>query len=163
MKTYIKKLGNGFKEIAVQKKSRYGIYYSVNGLTYSENRIKDFGFKEFELTKEQIKRIERKNAKILLMDAIEYNKAKMADRKKQVEICLNSSPVEISTKEGQICPTANLADTPMIEAYHGCGKGTAYIKEGKVIAWHYGHEKPDNAPDCENVHVDLSCTQICFI
>ena len=27
----------------------------------------------------------------------------------------------------------------MIEAYHGSGKGIAYTKDGKLIAFHYGY------------------------
>ena len=51
----------------------------------------------------------------------------------------------------------------MIEAYGGCGKGTAYVIEGNVIAFHYGYEQPTNAPvNCEVIRVELSGTQICF-
>ena len=49
------------------------------------------------------------------------------------------------------------------EAYHGCGEGLAYVKNGQIIAYHYGFERPNNAPSCDYVQsIILSCCEICF-
>jgi hypothetical protein len=41
--------------------------------------------------------------------------------------------------------------------------GTAYIKSGYVIAFHYGYSKPDNAPEgCIVERANISCAQTCF-
>lgn len=89
---------------------------------------------------------------------------KLQERAEQIEICLKSNPIEISQKPKEICLTANLSGTPMIEAYHGCGKGTAYINDKvQLVAWHYGYEQPSNVPpNTSSVKVELSCTQVCF-
>lgn len=58
---------------------------------------------------------------------------------------------------------ANLANTSMIDFYHGCGKGIAYVKDNKVLAFQYGYCRFSNEPEgCERVKIDFSCTQICF-
>lgn len=58
---------------------------------------------------------------------------------------------------------ANLSDSKMIDFYRGCGKGIAYVKNDKVVAYQYGFDKFSNAPEgCKRVRVEFSCTQICF-
>jgi hypothetical protein len=58
---------------------------------------------------------------------------------------------------------ASLSDTDMIDFYKGCGKGLAYVRDKKVIAFQYGNKKPGNAPvDCIVCNVSFSCTDICF-
>lgn len=58
----------------------------------------------------------------------------------------------------------NLADTPFIAYYRGCGKGVAYINsDGKVQAFQYGNDEYLDMPKkCSRVAVEMSCTQICF-
>lgn len=83
---------------------------------------------------------------------------------------LQQTPVEIIHNEHynprltDVKRVANLADTTMIDFYHGRGKGIAYVKENKyVIAFQYGRERYANEPkDCEKIIVEFSCTQICF-
>lgn len=94
----------------------------------------------------------------------EWEADKMRQRADAIAHCLNCNPVEISQKNGEICETANLSDSQMIEVYKGCGKGTAYLRGSNVVAWHYGYQQPDNVPtDVQSVAVVLSCTQICFL
>jgi hypothetical protein len=64
---------------------------------------------------------------------------------------------------------ANLSDTNMINHYHGCGEGYAYIGNGKVWAFRYGrelianeHTNPPAGIEIKRVAVEFSCTQICF-
>lgn len=57
----------------------------------------------------------------------------------------------------------NLGESPMIDFYHGCGKGVAYVRDNQVVAFQYGYTKFANAPEaCKQINVQFSCTQICF-
>lgn len=67
--------------------------------------------------------------------------------------------VEIVGNEGGhpcVSSVANLAGTPLIEKYHGCGRGSAMVKDGRVFDIAY-----DVVYDGW-VRCDFSCTQICF-
>jgi hypothetical protein len=94
-------------------------------------------------------------------------KEDLKERYEQVDICLKAEPVQVIENEySNISPVthvANLSNTDMIKAYKGCGKCTAYVKDGYLVAFHYGYERPDNRPkDCEAIRVEASCTQLCF-
>ena len=155
-----------FLPILNAKSGKYGRYARVNGINYSEKRMKELGYDLKAVTKDEISKI-NSDFRIFNIAVMEEDRqAKLSDRFKQVETCLDSDPVEIVKNEYATSPVAfvaNLKDSGMIDAYHGCGKGTAYMKEGYVIAFHYGYEKPENAPtDCESAKVELSCAQVCF-
>jgi hypothetical protein len=103
------------------------------------------------------------NCTIIMRD----RKEDMKERQEQVAICLKAAPVEIIENKyrdiSRVTHVANLSNTAMIDAYRGCGKCTAFVKDGNLIAFHYGYEKTDNAPkDCEAIRVEASCTQLCF-
>lgn len=153
----------GFPVILPVLKGKYGSYTKMNGFNRSIKYALDLGYKEENLSKEEIMQVE-KNHEIFRNDFFAKQEIlKLKEREEQVQLCLDSEPVEISLKENEICLTVDLSGTKMIEAYHGCGKGTAYTKEGKLIAFHYGYQQPTNAPiDCIVAKVVMSCTQVCF-
>ena len=152
--------------------SRWGGYYT-SGLyggraNYSEKAIAEFGYELAQVTKaeaDRIKRLEVKRSARLEAKRVE---AEMAKRERAVEVCLAADPLEVKANdEGNplVQSVVDLAGTPFIEVYHGCGRGTAYVKAGKLIAYHYGHRQPVNAPtgeDVQAIHCHLSGTQVCL-
>jgi hypothetical protein len=87
----------------------------------------------------------------------------------EIEMTLKCEPVAIVRNEyynprlTPIKSVANLADTPMIEHYHGCGEGFAYVKDNRVIAFRYDKRPVANEPkDAKRIPVEMSCTQLCF-
>lgn len=146
---------------------KYGRYAKLNGINTSEAKMKAEGFSVVTLSLTEI--AEKKqlwNDKQSAMSR-EYEAQKISERKNQVDLCLTSAPIEITKKVGEICETADLKGTIMIDAYQGCGKGTAYVNDNNyVVAFHYGYQQPytqHNILDkCKSFHVELSCTQICF-
>lgn len=86
-------------------------------------------------------------------------------RVEQVAAHLRGRPVPVVTWKGMPSCTETLYRTDLAEGYAGCGKGTAYVADGHVIAWHYGYRMPERwaAPGgAEAVRIMLSCTQIVF-
>jgi hypothetical protein len=87
----------------------------------------------------------------------------------EIEATLLCEPVAIvenehyNPKQTPIKYVASLSETNMINHYHGCGRGVAYVKDGKVIAFRYGTEPVANEPKCDKSYqINFSCTQICF-
>jgi len=82
-----------------------------------------------------------------------------------VEEMLAFEPVLISYKKCEIMPTANLAETPFINSYKGCGNGIAYVTEINnllyVVAFNYGNKVLLSS--YKYARVDFSSTQICFL
>ncbi len=141
-------------------KGRYGNYAKFFGNS-SEKKMQELGFEIVSLTREEVLNynklhtLEQEDIKKLA-----YNQ-KMQERAEQVSICLKSEPLEIG--DGNHLWGAITSITgDMQEAYHGCGKITAYLKDGKIIAFHYGYERPDNAPTCEAIKCEVSGMQILF-
>jgi hypothetical protein len=147
---------------------KYGYYAQLNG-NVSDKRMIELGFEIKSLNKEQVAkltedyRIEQNVLKQKIYDE------KMLQRQEQVEICLNSEPIDIIANPHYgngftpVCQVANLSGSKMLEAYYGCAKGTAYVRNNKVVAYHYGYEQPINVPNnCEIFRVDFSCNEICF-
>lgn len=154
-----------YQPVVSFKKGRYGIYAVLNGINRSEKFMVENGFEIKTISKDEASTLmqawNNKNAEQVRL----AHATKMNEREAAIAICLASAPIAISKKEKEICPTANLGGTPMIEAYQGCGKGTAYVRNNEVVAFHYGYEQPFAALALENVEaikVELSCTQICF-
>lgn len=61
----------------------------------------------------------------------------------------------------------NLSNTSLIDYYHGCGEGCAYIKNEHVVAFRYyginaTNEIANEPTGFEKVYCEFSCTQICF-
>lgn len=145
---------------------RYGNYAKTRFGNQSEKRMLQDGFSLIELSSKEANRIitlETKRSKRLQK---EYQAKKLQDRANAIDICLTEKPLDILDNDGGnpfVSYVVNLSGTKMIEAYSGCGKGTAYINEdNKLVAFHYGYEKPKNAPKLKSVRVELSCTQICI-
>lgn len=154
---------NAYGKNAPVISGRYGDYCRLRGIAFSEKEMRKLGYEIQELTPEQALKLSEKYA----VRQLELGKAEherdMQQRKQSVEICLNCQPLEIG--QGNIIwEHITTISKEMLDAYHGCGKGTAYIREGKIIAFHYGYNQPENAPteDAQVVRVEFSCLQILF-
>ena len=105
----------------------------------------------------------RNNQKALEAQAEANRRAIEIERRaKQVDLCLASEPIVIGEGNNLWLHVTDLVGGHL-EAYTGCGLATAYIADGKIIAWHYGNERPSNAPACDYVQLcEVSCTQMLF-
>ena len=149
---------------------KYGYYGKYYGSNFSQKKLEKEGFELTNLSLIEIEKIKKLEKKRAIRIEKERFVKKINDRSKQVEICLNSKPLVIEENPYfgngstvvRFC--VNLGETDMIEAYHGCGNGTAYVSDNKLVAFHYGYEAPSNIPtNCENIRVELSGTQVCFL
>jgi hypothetical protein len=150
------------------KSGKYGRYACMNGINRSEKFMTENGFSVVTMTNVEVdQRLAiwyRKNSEA----ARQSEQAEMNGRIETLRISGQSKPVEIRHNAGEICKTASLNDTNMIDAYRGCGKGTAYVKDNFVHAFHYGYRLPVEASlNLElagyiAVRVELSGCQICF-
>lgn len=147
-------------------KGKYGLYCKINGVNRSEKNMIEMGYLLENLTEDQIKEITATQKAIKDAEQKIYHDKKMSERFESVASCLKSAPVKIIVNTGDnhmVTKVANLTGTEMINQYHGSGKGTAYINNNEVVAFHYGYEQPFNAPiNCEAINVQFSGTQICF-
>lgn len=147
-------------------KGRYGSYSQVRGINRSEKVMMEMGYSIEQLTRDEI--IALNTAHRAAKDAQDklFHDKKMQERFESVAACLTSTPVEVIENNGGntfVSMVANLSGTEMINQYAGCGKGTAYLINDKVVAFHYGYEQPSNAPESAiAVRIEFSCTQICF-
>ncbi|MCT4602468.1 MAG: hypothetical protein N4A59_06165 [Marinifilum sp.] len=144
----------------------YGYYANsiYSSLKKSEKKMQADGFKLVELTSEESEKLRKLAQKRANRIARKIKENKLKERAEQISKCMQNEPLPIVSNDGgaaEVSEIVNLTGS-MLETYQGCGKGTAYVKDGKLIAWHYGYEKPENAPDVENGPVLLSGTQICF-
>jgi hypothetical protein len=132
---------------------KWGPFAKVErGLNLSEKKLEERGYVLKYLTPEEAQSYyQRVNAQLDEQRAME-----LLDRAAQVALCLTCPPVPIF--DG----IAKLKGEPMRDAYHGCGKGTAYIQDGFVVAFHYGYARPENAPG-EGCKVMLSGNEIVFV
>lgn len=147
-------------------KGRYGSYSQVRGINRSEKAMIEMGYSIEQLTRDEMIALSSAHrAAKEAQDKVFYDK-KMQERFQCVAACLSNTPVEVIPNTGGnpfISMVANLSDTDMINQYAGCGKGTAYVIDNKVVAFHYGYEQPSNAPEnAIAVKIEFSCTQICF-
>ena len=146
---------------------KFGYYSKLNGQNISEQKLLLHGFKRTTLDTEfinSVRNLENKRYKRIQKQVL-HNK--LTDRAKQVDICLDATPVKVELNTGEnpfVSYVANLAESDMIEAYQGCGKGTAYLNDrNELIAFHYGYDRPYNYPNNSRAFkVELSATQICF-
>lgn len=154
---FVKKNGENYPVIS----GRFGDYCKKNGFNHSEKDMRELGFEIQELTVEQAKELNEKYAAWQSEMNAAAREREMQLRKQSVEICLNCEPLEIGEGNHLWNHITDISEE-MGEAYHGCGKGTAYIKDGKIIAFHYGYDRPDNAPSAETKQVEFSSFQILF-
>lgn len=144
---------------------RWGVYARYYGSNESEKKMLARGYVLEHLTAVEAAEYNRLNEEKRKRAAEEYRAEELKKRFKQVEICLKSDPLPIvpNSFPNPFVPYLAKISDGMLEAYHGCGKGTAYIRDNKVIAYHYGYEYPNNIPSSTYaVKVELSCTEICF-
>lgn len=146
---------------------RYGLYCkSPYGNNYSERAMEKDGWKLVELSKDIVDQLSKLQSKRLNRINRLYTQEKLAQRSEQVNRCLGGPPLQVERNQGGnpfVSHVVNLSDTHMIEAYRGCGKGTAYFNEsGELVAFHYGYMQPENAPEGRSLKIQLSATQICI-
>ena len=155
---------------------RYGYFHRDGVLNISEKKLNAKGYVLSRYRKHEALELieERRQYKQERRDA--QAAREIAEREATVAACLEAGPVSLdpNTEGTPFVPTvANLKDTAMIEQYHGCGRGTAYVKDNQLIAFHYGTVRwsregapinlPDNLPEgCTAYAVMMSCTQVCF-
>ncbi len=171
MLVYIKQKTTGyFPPVVNSINGRYGIYAKVNGINYSDKKMLEDGYEFRDASQEEIAELmsDWKNYHIELQKGFQHQK--LQDRQDQINVCLTCEPISITPNEyygnglTPVTDVCNLSGTKMIEVYQGCGKGTAYIRENRLVAFHYGYEQPNNVPtDCNVVRVEMSCTQVCFL
>lgn len=152
--------------------SRWGGFYARSEPPYVVNlsaaKLEERGFQLIDLPKEEVKRLEGLKMKREARIEKRTRELKLQERADAVAVCLAAAPLPVVPNTGGnpfVCSVVNLAGTPMIEAYHGCGKGTAYLSADKLIAFHYGYEQPANAPTGDGIEVlrcELSGTQVCL-
>lgn len=178
MKTYFlnkkaQKDSSNFEFIKEAINGRYGMYAQYYGNRSVSSMAKD-GFDLVTLTKEEAEKLfglqkkrYNRDQKKLRAEMEAQNECNLNERANQISKCLDSEPLEIEVNNGgnpMVSCLSNITGR-MIEVYQGLGKATAYVQNNKVIAFHYGHQKPKNAPSWQGVkshRVELSCTQICF-
>lgn len=145
---------------------RYGTYSKVRGINRSEKAMMEMGYRTERLTDDEMFALAAAHKSEKDAQDKIYHDEKMKERFDCVAECLACEPVSVIENEGgnpYVSMIANLSDTNMIDQYGGCGKGTAYVTDNKVVAFHYGYEQPANAPDNTTaVRIEFSCTQICF-
>lgn len=141
---------------------RYGLYAKINGYNYSEKNLTKIGYELRTLTSDEVNNIMAEQ-KALAAQAKANSRAIEIDRRaKQVELCLAAEPLAIGEGNNLWLHITDLVGGHR-EAYTGCGLATAYIADGKIIAWHYGIERPANAPACDYVQFcEVSCAQMLF-
>lgn len=134
----------------------------------SAKKMEERGFILTEITKAEMKRLQGLEAKRAARLQAKSDALELDKRAEAVALCLASEPISMVANVGgnpMVRSVVDLAGTPMIEAYHGCGSGTAYLLNNTLIAYHYGHRQPANAPTMDGVSVvrcELSCTQVCL-
>jgi|GEM_PF-5442546 len=166
--TYFTRTDNNETTIKEAHNGRYGYYAKYLGYNSSEKSMRESGYDLVRLTKEEATQLLRAQSARIQAEKEEGRRLKLAARAEQVTISMAGEPFDIEPNIGGSPFVERIANVPasLSEAYRGCGKGTAYIKDDKVIAFHYGYDKPANAPS-ENiampVQVEFSCYQICFL
>lgn len=141
---------------------RYGAYARINGYNYSEKQMIKWGFEVRTLTTDEVNAIMAEQKARLADIKANEEAMEMARRAKQVELCLAGEPLAIG-EGNQYWTAITKLEANHLEAYTGCGSATAYITDGKIIAWHYGNRRPANAPECDYAQqCEVSCTEILF-
>lgn len=149
-------------EITPAINGRYGLYAKRNGYNYSERELLKAGFELRTLTDEEVSTIAAEQKAALEQARANRQAIELERRAKQVELCLADEPIAIGKGNDLLSHVTDLTGNHL-EAYAGCGKATAYITDGKIIAWHYGNERPANAPACDYVQLcEVSCSQLLF-
>ena len=141
---------------------KYGVYAKDRGVNMSEKTMLSYGYTIQYLT----------NAEAAA-ESTRYNDYLKALRERDrierlrlaaecVKICLEAEPLNIGGGNHLFGHITHIVGGAQ-EAYHGCGEGLAYVKNGQIIAFHYGFARPNNAPNCDYVQsVIFSCYEICF-
>jgi hypothetical protein len=148
------------------KNGKYGFYAKINNLAYSQKRMIELGYIIQDLTKDQYDDLQRQER---YQKKDEFQK-EIDARDIMITNCLKCTPINIIESKGgnfMVRYIANTSDSELINQYRGIGKGTAYCKNNKVHAFHYGYTQPSKAIELVNdgyeaVKVEFSGTQICF-
>lgn len=168
-KKELKKSGN-YELVFQAHHGSYGYYAQSTYIKKSKKRMEKEGFILVEEQDERVSKLNSLSRKRKARLEKIWKEKKLKERAIQIELCLKTAAIPIQENEyfgnglTPVKSVVNLAGTSMIEAYTGCGKGTAYVRKNKLVAFHYGYDQPSNAPLNTEIHkVELSSTQICFI
>lgn len=141
---------------------RYGVYAKIRCVNMSEKFMLNCGYNITYLTDaEAAAESARYNDYVkALSERDRIERLRLAAE--CVKICLDSEPLNIGGGNHLFGHITHIVGGAK-EAYHGCGEGLAYVKNGQIIAFHYGFARPNNAPNCDYVQpVIFSCYEICF-
>jgi len=160
--------GTFYPPVCKVSKGRYGEYAVLNGINRSENWMRQNGWLRQEISKADFDSKLQEWNEYCASERKRFDDIEMEERKETLLATLKCAPIEISKKDGEICYTADLQNTDMIAYYKGAGKATAYVKDGKLVGFHYGHRQPiegllAGAIVDKKIKVMMSCTQVCFI
>lgn len=149
-------------EIIAAINGRYGLYAKRSGYNYSEKELLKLGFELRTLTQEEVASIQEEQKAFLAQARANRRAIELERRANQVKLCLAGEPIAIGEGNALWMHITDLVGNHL-EVYTGCGKATAYIRNGHIIAWHYGTERPANAPECDYVQLcEVSCSQLLF-
>lgn len=141
---------------------RYGLYAKSGRVNLSEKYLLSHGYQLRELTDSEYNAVVAEQSQRIADLRKREREEEMAYRAKQIELCLASDPLIIG--EGNaLWRSVTSLEGGHLEAYTGCCDGTAYVSDGKIVAWHRGNEAPANAPeDTTAIRVALSGCQILY-
>ena len=169
MKVFItNKQSTIYPTVCKVSKGRFGEFARLDGSNRSVKWMLEQGYEIAEVSKAEYEAKLQAWNDYCAAERKRFDELEMEERKQTLLATLDCEPIEISKKEGERCFTADLQGTNMIDAYKGAGKATAYVKDGKLVGFHYGHRKPIEGILLEaivdkTVRVMMSCTQVCFI
>lgn len=124
---------------------RYGVYATDRGVNRSEKFMLNYGYNITYLTDaEAAAKSAKYNDYINALRERERNE-RLQHAADCVKICLESEPLNIGGGNHLFGHITHIVGGAQ-EAYHGCGEGLAYVKNGQIIAFNYGFERPNNAP-----------------
>lgn len=149
-------------EIYAAINGKYGVYAHDRGVNMSEKFMLNCGYNITYLTDAEAAAESAKyNDYINALHERERNE-RLQYAADCVTKCLEAEPLNIGGGNHLFGHITHIVGGAQ-EAYHGCGEGLAYVKNGQIIAFQYGFERPNNAPVCDYVQsVIFSCYEILF-
>lgn len=141
---------------------RYGLYARSGRVNWSAKKLFERGYELRTLTDAEVKTMMTEARARIEENERKAREAELARRAMQVELCLAGEPLKIGEGNHLWRAITHLTGKHL-DAYVGCGKATAYIVDNEIIAWHYGDERPANAPKCDYVQLcEVSCAELLF-
>lgn len=126
------------------------------GKTFSQKRLKDMGYELREMTYAEFQEYESEQNLAIVKSEMIAVESNAEQRFESVKFCLECEALEMISNplvlQMGVKNVVYLKEGDMFKEYQGRGEGTAYFSEKGdrktyLIAFHYGHDKPSNAPD----------------